>query len=185
MRPRTHKELLHAMQQKMLERTGLRLGKSHLRELLAAACGCNTWAGLTSGYVLLDIGEPPPELTTSKITHRCVQLGYDEAQTSVTSVALANHLEYEGIFAMRIRDLVGVIRSVKMPGSLHAEQSQHPGDEHLLDDEEHDETRPEFVDDITHSELARHGLEELADKGNPDATAALRLLKLPSLEVVM
>jgi len=183
MRPRTYKELLRAVQQKMLERTGLRLGKSHLRELLAAACGCNNWAGLISGYVLLDCGQPPPDITTRKITRRCVQLGYDETQSSVISAALAGLLHDEGIFAMHTRDLISVVRAVKIPGYLPATQHQNLDDEYPS--AVNDEALPEFVADLTHSALARHGLEELAAKGNADATAALRLLKLPSLEVVM
>ena len=171
----TIKAIAFSAQQRIAERCGISLQRSHIYESLAAAFGFASYASfcVDSAFDVGLQGRPVEPRTVEGVAQRLDELGYGDALTRQLVMELTSVVSECGIRAARIDQVIDSLLSFR--GTLTAPDviEEDIGDEY--GDGSGNDTQ-HLADDLDASAFLCSGLEDAAKRGNAKAHYALALI---------
>lgn len=171
----TIKAIAFSAQQRVAERCGISLQRSHVYESLAAAFGFASYASLCADSTF-DIGPPGRRDVAGMadgVAQRLAQLGLSDSDSRQVASELTAHVSDQGLRAVGIDQIIDSFIPVSHTRSAH-------GDIHEDTDEGYDDATAEGVgyllEDGDVPIFLCSGLAEAAKRGNPKAHYALALI---------
>ena len=171
------KAIAFSAQQRVAERSGISLQRSHIYEALAAAFGFASYASLCADSVF-DVGLPESldsARTTERIAHRLELLGVSDTGHGQVASELAAIISDQNLNVVNIDRVIDSL----LPESFQPDIDLDVRDE--FDSEYDDDVPVDLVDrhlvgewDI--SDFLRSSLEDAAKRGNPKAHYGLSLI---------
>lgn len=169
------KAIAFSAQQRVAERFGISLQRSHVYEALAAAFGFASYASLCADFVF-DVGLPEnldSARTTERIAHRLELLGVSDTGHGQVASELAAIISDQNLNVVNIDRVIDSL----LPESFQPDIDLDVRDEF---DSEYgdpvDRIRGQAFDDVDISDFLRSGLVEAAKRGSPKAHYALSLI---------
>lgn len=171
----TIKAIAFSAQQRIAERCGISIQRSHIYESLAAAFGFASYASFCAEWAF-DAGpqgRPVEPRTVEGVAQRLDELGYGDALTRQLAIEVTTIVSEHGVRAARIDQIIDSLLSIR--GTLTASDviEEDIGDEYgdpLGNDAQH------LADDFGASAFLCSGLEDAAKRGNAKAHYALALI---------
>jgi len=169
------KAFAFSAQQRVFERCGVSLQRSHVYESVASAFGFASYAALCVDSVF-DVGTPrrlDVARMVSSVTQRLAQLGLSDSASRQVSSELTSTISDQGLRTVCIDQVIDLF--------IPLSQAQSASDETKEDtNEEYDDAPGGGVDHLLEngdvSIFLCSGLEEAAKRGNPKAHYALALI---------
>lgn len=169
------KAIAFSAQQRVAERFGISLQRSHVYEALAAAFGFASYASLCADSVF-DVGLPESldsARTTERIAHRLELLGVSDTGHGQVASELAAIISDQNLNVVNIDRVIDSL----LPESFQPDIDLDVRDEFDSEyDDPVDRIRGQAFDDGDVSDFLRSGLVEAAKRGSPKAHYALSLI---------
>ncbi len=170
----TIKAIAFSAQQRVAERCGVSLQRSHVYESLAAAFGFASYASLCADAAF-DIGPPgrlvAPRMTDS-VARRLAELGFPDLLNRQVALELTAVVSDHGLRTVHIdRVIDSLVPGIYTQTAL--DEIEHETGERYDDAPANDD---HLTEDWEASSFLGSGLEEAAKRGNPKAHYALALL---------
>ncbi len=177
----TTKELAYSAQQHLHASTGIFFKRSHIYELLAASFGFKSFAAFSAKALFADagVGVAVPR-ATPELIGRAVQLGYQQSSCALIAEKLVEHATARQVSVISWHDL---LLALTAPPSLDDDDYESDNWEDHWDETEDETDVAASIASFLASRLLLEGLDEAAEKSNPDAhlaIAALYRCDLPS-----
>lgn len=165
----TIKEVAYSAQQHLQSSTGSSFKRTHIRELLAAFFGFNSYAAFSVDTVLTELRQNNRRVVpqSALIKQRCIELGYQGDTVNLVPSSLESFLAERRLGVASISSLVS---HLKVVSSSQNEELEYDQDELFAPTDE------------MFGPILLNGLDVAASKGNALAHYALALMHTPDDE---